>query len=300
MALTGGFSDEPIDQRGLESLNQLLALQGAPNPDIPVPASSYALMEQFGAGYTARQLAKLATRDPRMLRIKELVPRYALRDEPVLITGPTGVGKETMARALHGERTGKFVPVNCCSYNKELVHSIFFGYRKGAFTGAIEARRGMLVEAANGTIFLDEIGDLPLDLQGMLLRAIQENEIYPIGELNPVKISCRFVAATKYDIEQMVAEGKFRDDLYARLSTFRIIISGLAARPDDIPVVCESLKGWKELTELYSPEALDIRARPDVMEDVAKMNVRALQRFIVRMSVTGAYHPDGHDSIEQE
>jgi transcriptional regulator with PAS, ATPase and Fis domain len=243
------------------------------------------------------------TNDPQMMKVKAYIRRLSVRQEPVIILGPTGTGKELLARALHGdrsaERKGRFIPINCGGINSTLIYSTFFGYKKGAFSGAAEDRKGVLQEAGEGTVFLDEIGELPLDVQAVLLRAIQENKITPVGSADEVTINCRFVAATKRDIVKMVAEGTFRDDLYARLSTFVLRITGLSERPDDINLIARSLPGWRTLEDNYGEEPndpnrpevniLDLTTNPDLMPEITRENVRAIQKYVVRMAVLNEY-----------
>ena len=141
-------------------------------------------------------------------------------DVTVLVTGESGTGKELVARAIHAissRRAKVFVPFNCTAVPKELSEGYLFGYRRGAFTGAFQDSHGVIRTAAGGTLFLDEIGDLPLDVQPKLLRFLQEGEIQPLGEQRPSKVDVRIIAATNTDLEEMVAQGRFREDLYYRL-----------------------------------------------------------------------------------
>ena len=172
-----------------------------------------------------------------MRMVKALGARAAKSSIPVLITGESGVGKEVIARALHGasDRSGKpFVAVNCGALPANLAESILFGHEKGAFTGAVEKTLGKFREADGGTLFLDEIGELPLDLQVKLLRALQEGEIDPVGGKRPVKIDVRIVSATNRDPAQQVKDGAFREDLFYRLNVFPIDAPSLRDRREDI------------------------------------------------------------------
>ncbi|MBD3837853.1 sigma-54 dependent transcriptional regulator [Brevundimonas sp.] len=177
-----------------------------------------------------------------MRLVKALGARAAKSSIPVLITGESGVGKEVIARALHGasDRAGKpFVAVNCGALPANLAESILFGHEKGAFTGAVEKTLGKFREADGGTLFLDEIGELPLDLQVKLLRALQEGEIDPVGGKRPVKIDVRIVSATNRDPDQQVRDGAFREDLFYRLNVFPIEAPSLRDRREDIPALVE-------------------------------------------------------------
>lgn len=170
--------------------------------------------------------------------IKALIKTLAPSDSTVLITGESGTGKELVAQALHAQgarHKGPFVPINCGAIPKDLIESELFGHRKGAFTGAFNDRLGRFELAQGGTIFLDEVGDLPLDMQVKLLRVLQERTILPIGASREVEIDVRVVAATHKNLEQEVAEGRFREDLYYRLNVLPCQTTPLRERPLDIP-----------------------------------------------------------------
>ena len=179
---------------------------------------------------------------PPMRMVKALGVRAAKSGIPVLITGESGVGKEVIARALHGasDRSGKpFVAVNCGALPANLIESILFGHEKGSFTGATDKHLGKFMEANGGTLFLDEIGELPLDMQVKLLRALQEGEIDPVGAKRAVKVDVRIVSATNRDPAQQVKEGAFREDLFYRLNVFPIEAPALRERREDIPALVE-------------------------------------------------------------
>ncbi len=179
----------------------------------------------------------LATRSPEMERIVRLGERAAKSTIPVLIEGESGVGKELVARAIQGgsDRKGKpFITVNCGALPENLVESILFGHEKGAFTGASDKHIGKFQEANNGTLFLDEVGELPLETQVKLLRALHEGEIDPVGGKRPVRVDVRLISATNQNLIELVRKGKFREDLYYRLNVFPISIPPLRSRRDDI------------------------------------------------------------------
>lgn len=167
-----------------------------------------------------------------------LAERAAQSNIPILIEGESGVGKEVMARAIQGasDRSGRaFVAVNCGAIPENLVESILFGHEKGAFTGATAKKIGKFQEADGGTLFLDEVGELPPQVQVKLLRAIQEGEVDPVGGMKPVKVDIRLISATNRNLQQLVAEGSFREDLYYRLNVFPLNLPPLRDRREDIP-----------------------------------------------------------------
>ncbi|MFB9076695.1 sigma-54 interaction domain-containing protein [Flavobacterium procerum] len=172
-----------------------------------------------------------------MQNVYELITQVASSDSTVLIFGETGTGKELIANAIHSlslVSNEKIIKVNCASIPEHLIESILFGHEKGAFTGATDLRIGKFEQANNGTIFLDEIGELPLELQGKLLRVLQEKEIERIGGRKTIKINVRVIAATNKSLEREVSEGRFRSDLYYRLNVFPIALPALRNRTEDI------------------------------------------------------------------
>lgn len=177
---------------------------------------------------------------PAMTRLVEEVHKIRSSDVTVLVTGESGTGKELVARAIHAlsaRRDKIFVPFNCTAVPKELSEGYLFGYRRGAFTGAVKDSDGVIRTAAHGTLFLDEIGDLPLDVQPKLLRFLQEGEIQPLGEQRPIQVDVRIIAATNSDLEEMVAQGRFREDLYYRLNVIRLRVPPLRERRSEIPTM---------------------------------------------------------------
>ncbi len=181
-------------------------------------------------------------RSPEMEKLYRIIAKAAQSTHPVLIVGESGTGKELVARCIHysGPYHDKpFIPVDCGSLVPTLIESELFGYVRGAFTGAVRAKEGLLAIAQGGTIFLDEIGELPVDLQAKLLRAIQEKEIRPVGSTKRVPINVRILAATNRDLEVAVAEGSFRRDLYFRLNVLSLKIPPLRERKQDIPLLAE-------------------------------------------------------------
>ena len=189
---------------------------------------------------TQRGLGNIIGSSPEMDKLYRILSKVAHTAHPVLILGESGTGKELVARSIHsnGPHASKpFLPVDCGSLVPTLVESELFGYVKGAFTGASRAKDGLLVAAEGGTVFLDEIGELPLDLQAKLLRALQEKEIRPVGSTQRVAINVRILAATNRDLAQMVEQGRFRKDLYYRLNVVSLRIPPLRERREDIPLL---------------------------------------------------------------
>lgn len=170
-------------------------------------------------------------------RAVELARKVAVTDTSVLLTGETGTGKEVFAQAIHhaSPRAGEaFVAVNCSAFSKELLESELFGHKAGSFTGATKDKKGLFEEADRGTLFLDEIGEMPVELQAKLLRVLESGEFLRIGETRPRKADVRIIAATNRDLAKQIAAGDFREDLYFRLSVFRIELPSLRERPADI------------------------------------------------------------------
>lgn len=256
------------------AINNLLALN-----NLGETLSPEQIIAKLTANPCEHFLSKWFTQDDAMSRVKNAVRRLSNLNEPVLITGPTGTGKELLARALQGNRNGAFLAVNCGALPEKLVPSLFFGHKKGAFTGANEDRDGLLTQAAGGTVFLDEIAELPLHLQAVLLRAIQENEITPVGALKSQPISCRFIAATKHDLRELVSKDSFREDLFARLMTFELKTSGLVDREGDVDFIAAKAFGYTEPVLAIHPN------RPDLW----KFNVRGIRTYVERMRVLGHY-----------
>jgi two-component system response regulator HydG len=179
-------------------------------------------------------------RAPEMEKLYRIIAKAAHSTHPVLILGESGTGKEMVARAIHFSgpfREKPFIPVDCGSLVPTLIESELFGYVKGAFTGAMHPKEGLLAIGDGGTVFLDEVGELPTDLQAKLLRAIQEREIRPVGSTKSIPINVRILAATNRDLEQAVSQGSFRRDLYFRLNVLSLRIPTLRERRQDIPLL---------------------------------------------------------------
>ena len=195
------------------------------------------LEQRMSAGHTFESMVGEA---PALRRAQELARQVAPTDSTVLLEGPTGAGKELFAQALHqasGRKSKPFVAVNCSAFPKDLLESELFGYKKGAFTGALADKKGLLEEAHGGTLFLDEIGELELNVQAKFLRVLELQQFTKLGDTKPTKVDVRLVAATNRNLKQEAAEGRFRLDLYYRLSVFTIVVPPLSARPTDVPLL---------------------------------------------------------------
>ncbi|MDM8523906.1 sigma-54 dependent transcriptional regulator [Desulfococcaceae bacterium HSG8] len=188
------------------------------------------------------KFGKMVAKSQAMKSVFKLSEKASHYNTTVLITGESGTGKELVARSIHfrGERAkANFVPVNCGGIPDNLLESEFFGHKKGAFTGADRNKKGLFEEAERGTIFLDEIGELPLGLQVKFLRVLQENEIRPVGDSKTKKINARVIAATAKHLEDEVEAGRFRQDLFYRLNVLPVRLPSLRNRPEDIPILCQ-------------------------------------------------------------
>lgn len=205
---------------------------------------------------------------------------------PILLHGPSGAGKEVVAHAIHAlsGRRGRFVAINCAAISESLAESELFGHRKGAFSGAGHDHPGLVRSADNGTLFLDEVGDLPMILQGKLLRVLQEHEVLPIGETRPVPVDLFVVAATHRNLDQMVLAGSFRQDLFARLAAFVFTLPPLAERREDLGLIISSI-----LARLPQPPAAPVSFSPAAVRALFSYpwprNVRELQQCIQRALV---------------
>jgi len=226
----------------------------------------------------------------KMQRMYKVVEKVSQHNYPVLVLGESGTGKELVARSIHfaGPRQGKpFVPVDCSGLVPTLIESELFGYVKGAFTGAQTSRQGLLESAEGGTVFLDEIGDLPVDLQAKLLRALQEREIRPVGATDRVHINVRVIAATNRDLESAVRSGGFRQDLFFRLNVVQIKVPPLRDRRSDIPLLVSSF------LEKFSDSQRPVRT---ISEDAMRRmmgydwpgNVRELENAVERAVALGS------------
>ncbi len=277
-------------------------LQKPVSPDKLIVAAARALERRHLIGLTRRLRSELDTRyrignvicsSPAMRKVMRLVERVAPANSTVLIQGETGTGKELIARAIHYNSPRKdapFVVADCAAISESLLESELFGHVRGAFTGAVRDRKGLVEAARGGTLFLDEIGTISPSIQGSLLRLIQEHEIRPVGADRAVSVDVRVVAATNRDLNAEAAEGTFRDDLYYRLSVFTISLPPLRERTEEIPLlahhfITEFAQEFQKRIDGITPRALtalELHEWPG--------NVRELQNVIERACLLADDH----------
>src|ERR1700730_2599196 len=226
----------------------------------------------------------------KMQRVYKMIEKVSQHEYPVLILGDSGTGKEMVARSIHysGPRKDRpFAPVDCSSLVPTLIESELFGYVKGAFTGAIQAKRGLLEAAQGGTLFLDEIGDMPVDLQAKLLRALQEREVKPVGSTERRRIDVRIIAATNRDLYSAIKAGAFRQDLYFRLNVVQLKLPPLRERKSDIPLLVTSFLEKFSASQQTSRNISEDAMRQLIAHDWPG-NVRELENAIERAVALGS------------
>jgi len=277
----------------VERLAQLLMEWAAEDQRLLVRLHATLEKTQAGAQHSAQSVepkVEIIGQSAAIRHVAALIQRFARTDEPVLITGESGTGKELAARAIHDQSqrsAGPFVAVNCAAFPSSLVASELFGYEKGAFTGAVARTKGQIEHANGGTLFLDEIGDMPVDLQGHLLRFLQDAQIVRVGGREAIRVDVRIVAATNVRLRQAIAEGRFREDLYYRLNILALMMPPLRERPEDIGLLAHhalhraAAQFNREVTG-FAPDALETLRRHDWPG-----NVRELMAVVRRAVVIG-------------
>ena len=242
-------------------------------------------LEQQKPSEQVIKIEGIVTQSPAMYKILNMLPKIASAEANVLIMGESGTGKELIARAIHNlspKRDRPFIAVNCAGIPETLLESELFGYKKGAFTGALCDKIGLFKAADGGTIFLDEIGEIPPTLQVKILRVVEEKSFKPIGDTKDIKVDVRIISATNKDLEKEVIEGNFREDLYYRLNVIPIRVPPLRERKEDIPVLVEYFlkkysKKFKKEIRKVSSSALELLTSYDFPG-----NVRELENIIER------------------
>jgi two-component system response regulator PilR (NtrC family) len=245
-------------------------------------------------------LARLAGKSGAMQQVRELIEKVARSMAPVLLQGESGTGKELVARAVHGSSPRarqRFVAVNCGAIPEQLLEAEFFGYRKGAFTGANEDREGFFQAADGGTLFLDEIGDLPLAMQSKLLRSIQERSVRPVGAVAEAPVNVRILSATHKDLGAEVLAGRFRQDLYYRLNVIQIRVPPLRERIEDVPIISEQvLQRIAEDAGVSPAPRLTAAAQERLARYPFPGNVRELENLLHRaLALSGGEAIDAAD-----
>ena len=262
------FLSKPIDIQQLRDLvTRALQLGQEPSPEFP--QSPFTLLGKSNA----------------MQQLQSRINKLARSQAPVYISGESGSGKELVARMIHSlgpRQEGPFIPVNCGAIPSELMESEFFGHKKGSFSGAVSDKTGLFQAANGGTLFLDEVADLPLHMQVKLLRAIQEKSIRPIGDQREHVVDIRILSATHKDLQELVSQGKFRQDLFYRINVIQLNVPPLRERKDDILILAEHFT--KRLAKEWSlePPTLSNQAKQALMNYSFPGNVRELENTLER------------------
>jgi two-component system response regulator PilR (NtrC family) len=241
--------------------------------------------QQTAATALSAQGPRLLGQSGAMAALRELIARVARSQAPVHITGESGTGKELVARLIHdsGARAdGPFVPVNCGAIPSELMESEFFGHKRGSFTGAVADKRGLVQGAEGGTLFLDEVADLPLHMQVKLLRLIQEKTVRPVGEQREQPVDVRVLSATHKNLAELVAQGRFREDLYYRIDVIEIRVPALREHAEDIPELAEAMLQRLSRRIGAAVPRISPRAREALQRYSFPGNVRELENILER------------------
>ncbi len=271
-----GTIAEPFNYPQLTELLHFCQVFGqAKRPQIPTSANQTKLFRS------------MVGRSDGIAHVRHLINQVANSDATVMVLGQSGTGKEVVARNIHymsDRRDGPFIPVNCGAIPAELLESELFGHEKGSFTGAISSRKGRFELAENGTLFLDEIGDMPLQMQVKLLRVLQEKVFERVGGTKTITTNVRVVAATHRDLESMITEGEFREDLFYRLNVFPIEMPSLSERKDDIPLLLQEL-----VSRVYNEGRGKVRFTQRAIESLKEHNwsgnVRELSNLVERLTI---------------
>ncbi len=283
----------PSTSPGLSQAAAVAAVVNAARTNKVAPAAAADIPESAA-------LRRMAGDSPSMQQVRELIEKVARSMAPVLVSGESGTGKELVARAVHEvspRHAQPFIAVNCSAIPEQLLEAEFFGYRKGAFTGAMEDREGFFQAANGGTLFLDEIGELPLSMQSKLLRAIQERSVRPVGAMNELSVNVRLLSATHKDLGAEVQAGQFRQDLYYRLNVIQICVPPLRERTADLRLISERVLERIARDANVSPAPTLTR---DALVHLARYpfpgNVRELENLLHRaVALTGGETIDVFD-----
>jgi transcriptional regulator with PAS, ATPase and Fis domain len=305
-------------EEGRPIVNRIVTVRREGLADVPVCVSAAPIRDQQGAviggvqlfrdlsgdGFVSRlqglqPLGDFGTCDPKLSEVVRMLPQIAQSDSTVLLLGESGTGKEVFARAIHKlsrRGAGPFVAINCGALPEQLMESELFGYKSGAFTDARKDKPGRFALAEGGTLLLDEIGDLPYPMQAKILRVLQERSFEPLGGVASQPADVRVVAATNHDLERMVAEGTFRQDLYYRLGVVIIRIPPLRQRPGDIPLLIDRILGRCRLAcrkniGAVSPEAMERLVAHDYPGNIRELeNILEYAAILCPGQVVGLEH----------
>lgn len=262
-----------LDKKNLQKTNQVLNVENS------------TLKKKVNKKY------QMIGSSPALKKIQDMIEKVATSDARVLITGPNGAGKELVAHAIHSQSDrskGAMIEVNCAAIPSELIESELFGHVKGSFTGAIKDKQGKFELAHNGTIFLDEIGDMSLIAQAKVLRALQESKVSPVGSEKEIKVDVRVLAATNKNMQKEIAEGRFREDLYHRLSVIEIYVPPLDERKEDIKLLVEHFS--KIISDEHGTAKKEFDAKAiKALEDFSWTgNIRELRNVVERLIILGS------------
>ena len=280
------FISKPIDiNRLITSVKNALEKKDLQNTKNSLIKENTQLKKKVSKKY------QMIGESPALKNIQSMIEKVAPSDARVLITGSNGSGKELVAHAIHSlsERSkNPIVEVNCAAIPSELIESELFGHVKGSFTGAIKDKQGKFEQANGGTLFLDEIGDMSLVAQAKVLRALQENKVSPVGSDKEIKVDVRVLAATNKDLKKEIEAGKFREDLYHRLSVIEIHVPSLDERKDDIPILVKHFAKLISEEQGTSAKEFDDKAIKTLQNFSWTGNIRELRNVVERLIILGS------------
>ena len=262
-----------LDKKNLQKTNQVLNVENS------------TLKKKVNKKY------QMIGSSPALKKIQDMIEKVATSDARVLITGPNGAGKELVAHAIHSQSDrskGAMIEVNCAAIPSELIESELLGHVKGSFTGAIKDKQGKFELAHNGTIFLDEIGDMSLIAQAKVLRALQESKVSPVGSEKEIKVDVRVLAATNKNMQKEIAEGRFREDLYHRLSVIEIYVPPLDERKEDIKLLVEHFAKTISDEHGTAKKEFDEKAIKALEDFSWTGNIRELRNVVERLIILGS------------